>query len=369
MEYPNIINISDVLPAIDGKDYIIVADKSDYTVIDYVYQDDDSFATPMERECRGLIFDKDGKLVRRSFHKFYNFGERQTDFSTIADEIDHLLFLEKLDGSMVTPFIAQGVMRLATRMGITQQAMAAETFIADKPLYTEMMRYCLDRGVTPIFEWLDAKNPIVVTYAGDDLVLLAMRDIETGVYIDREEVMRIANTYGIPIARAYKSKEVEALVREIEETEGEEGMVAYGPRGLIKIKSQWYLRLHRVKDTTRKPRNLIKAILTGDIEDILPIMDEPSLEYVTSFRAHLNASMGILQRDIIAGYESYQIAHEADRKDFALNSNLPPYIKRAVFSMIDGSTSFECVLDLVNKGITTDTNFETFNEYILKMEV
>ena len=368
MEYPIINNISDVLPSIEGKDYIIVVEKDGYTAIDYVYTDNDSFSTPIERECRGLLFNTEGTLIRRAFHKFYNFGERQEVFSTIADDIDQLLFLEKLDGSMVTPFLVYGNLRLATRMGITQQAMAAETFIADKPLYTEMMRYCLDRGVTPIFEWLDANNPIVVTYEGDDLVLLAMRDMVTGAYIDRDEVMRIANTYGIPIARAYKSKEVEALVKEIEDTEGEEGMVAYGPKGLIKIKSQWYLRLHRIKDVTRKPRNLIKAILTGDIDDILPIMDLPSQEYVTSFRAHLNASMGILQRDIIAGFESYQIAHEYDRKDFAINSKLPPYIKRAVFSMIDGSTSLECMLDLVNKGIRTDTTFETFND-ILKLEV
>jgi len=76
-EFPLIRNISDVLPAIEGRDEFIVAEKEGYTVINYNVMMADTFPditvedyiihsstealesyyAATRRECRGIIFD------------------------------------------------------------------------------------------------------------------------------------------------------------------------------------------------------------------------------------------------------------------------------------------------------------------------
>ena len=75
-----IINhIDDVWPFVEHKDEIILIDKGSYTVLDYVYQDENTFDVPQAMECRGIKFNADGTVLARPFAKFFNYGERGTD--------------------------------------------------------------------------------------------------------------------------------------------------------------------------------------------------------------------------------------------------------------------------------------------------
>ena len=81
--FPIIDHMDDVLPHIEGFDEIIVAECEDYKVINYVVAMPKTFVMDgpgdlggaIRRECRGLIFNADGKLISRPYHKFKNFGE------------------------------------------------------------------------------------------------------------------------------------------------------------------------------------------------------------------------------------------------------------------------------------------------------
>lgn len=105
-EFPHLSHIDEVRAVIDDVEGFIVAEREWGTVINYVQMGNQTFPEvnsredAIRRECRGLIFALNGKLVSRPFHKFFNAGERT---ETLLENIDlsqpHVI-LEKLDGCL-----------------------------------------------------------------------------------------------------------------------------------------------------------------------------------------------------------------------------------------------------------------------------
>lgn len=58
---------------------LIVKEKDDYTLLKYNQLESD-FSNEIVRECRGIILNKDNKIVCYPFHKFFNYGEQYADF-------------------------------------------------------------------------------------------------------------------------------------------------------------------------------------------------------------------------------------------------------------------------------------------------
>ena len=74
-EFPVIKNLDDIKEILK-KDEFKVIQKDGYQVLSYMFQDSNTFETPLEAEARGLIFDMEGNVIARRFHKFFNVGER-----------------------------------------------------------------------------------------------------------------------------------------------------------------------------------------------------------------------------------------------------------------------------------------------------
>lgn len=190
-KFPEIRTINDVLPHIEGHDEFIVADKGDYTVINYAVSMIDTFdmsgpddlGGAIRRECRGLIFDKEGKLISRPFHKFFNVNERPETQSNMIDISKPHMIMEKMDGSMIRPVPINGEIRFGTKMGITEVAMQVEEFVAKNTKYKDFAKWCVENGLTPLFEWTSPNNQIVLPYENDQLTLLAVRHNITGEYL------------------------------------------------------------------------------------------------------------------------------------------------------------------------------------------
>lgn len=90
-------------------------DRGDYVIFNYLLAGGEHFfPTPntddaqtnreytILRECRGLTFAKDGKLLDRKYHKFFNINERKETKLHAIDFSQFHQVLEKLDGSMIT---------------------------------------------------------------------------------------------------------------------------------------------------------------------------------------------------------------------------------------------------------------------------
>jgi RNA ligase len=211
--FPEIRTINDVLPHIEGREEFIVAEREGYTVINYVVAMTNTFdmtgpddiGGAMRRECRGLIFDADGNLMSRPFHKFFNVNERAETQTHEIDMSQPHVIMEKMDGSMIRPILVDGYLRLATKMGVTNVAMDAEAWLAGQdPSMKEWLRFYIDNGYTPIFEWVSPFNQIVIAYEEADLVLLAIRNNVTGEYLDLvEELTEIRCPFNV--VRSYGS--------------------------------------------------------------------------------------------------------------------------------------------------------------------
>lgn len=214
-EFPIIKTIADVLPAIEGRDEFIVAERESFKVVNYNVGFEDTFTIDendlmenhgtmipkgiMRRECRGLIFYPDGKIMSRPFHKFFNVGERkETQLQNIDMSRPHVI-MEKMDGSMIRPMIVNGVFRLGTKMGVTDTSVAAEQIMTKGQ--QDWMEIMMKQYVTPLFEFVSPENRIVIKYDNAELVLLAMRENITGEYLDVEplrgnDFFNVVPTYG-----------------------------------------------------------------------------------------------------------------------------------------------------------------------------
>ena len=193
-QFPVIKNISQVLPLIaERKEFIVAERDGDVTIVNYVVMTGDTFppvvteADAILRELRGMIFKTStGEVLARRYHKFFNCGERdETQIGEIDFTQPHVI-LEKLDGSMITPFMTTDGIRWGTKMGATDVAIPVEKFVAARPQYVEFAKFCIEQGWTPIFEWTSRQQTIVIDYPEDNLILTAVRNNVTGEYLPYE---------------------------------------------------------------------------------------------------------------------------------------------------------------------------------------
>ena len=191
-KFPLIHTIDDVLPHIKDREEFIVAERDWGTVCNYMVAMPDTFRMDgpddiggaIRRECRGLLFDKDGRIASRRLHKFHNVGELDETQPHAIDFTKKHRILEKLDGSMISAIMHDGYIRWCTKMGITEVSMQAEEFVARNPKYNDFARWCIENDLTAIYEWCSRKQRIVIDYPEDSLTLLAVRHNITGEYMD-----------------------------------------------------------------------------------------------------------------------------------------------------------------------------------------
>ena len=304
-KFPVINHISDVLWAIEGSEDFIVAKKNGYTVINYVAMTSDTFRPlnseesfgeerlkrQLRRECRGLIFDNDtGIIIRRPFHKFFNLYENVDTLPVNLDFSDGYLVAEKLDGSMIAPFItSDGVLRWGTKMGETDVSRDMETWINanwSKRAF-DRVQYFIELGWTPIFEWTSPRNQIVVPYEKSELTLTAVRDMVVGEYYSLWRTYEILNSVkDFPIVNSpLSSVDIDDLVLEAKGEVDREGYVIYiDDVPTVKIKNDWYLAIHKAKDNILYERHVINLILDEKIDDVIPFLPPQDKERVEKYR-------------------------------------------------------------------------------------
>lgn len=186
--FPVINTIDDVLPAIEGRPEFIVAERDFGKVINYMVAMPDTFKMEgpddvmgaIRRECRGLIFDRQGRIMSRPFHKFFNVNEKEETQAHALDLSRPHIVMDKLDGSMIRPVVQNGMVRLATKMGVTDIAIEAEQLL--QPDQYDWLEDMMFDGFTPIFEYIAPTNKIVIEYAQAKLILTAIRSNITGEY-------------------------------------------------------------------------------------------------------------------------------------------------------------------------------------------
>jgi len=390
--FPKIERIEDVLPAIKGRDEFIVAERDGFTVINYNVGFEDTFtideddlmanygrAIPkgvMRRECRGIIFYPDGRIMSRPFHKFFNVGEREeTQLHSIDMSQPHTI-MEKMDGSMIRPMIVNGKLRLGTKMGITDTSIAAEQALeANTGEQFEDVLDFLDGlvrdHVTPLFEFIAPDNRIVIRYDEPELVLLGLRSNFDGGYMAYEgkkgkrlaELFRPAPEYGTV------DGSFEEYIERQRDKEGREGdIIRFGNGHMLKIKNDWYVRIHKVKDKIRTDRHVLALLLNNDLDDVYPHLDKDDFDRVKQYerdfhtaykktleKAERNASILVE----MAGGDKKRLAVDVI-PDSELNKNWHHF----VFGYADGKDMNDMLMARVHKGLGNTVKYNELAEFL-----
>jgi T4 RnlA family RNA ligase len=386
-QFPFINDISDVLPAIAGRDEFVVAEKEGYTVINYnvmmadtfpqIYGDGYNQAHGVDydheakicRECRGIIFDSvTGEILRRPFHKFFNVNEREETQDHRIDLSEPHAILEKLDGSMIAPFMVNGEIIWGTKMGATDVAKPVEEFVKNNPVYADFALGLLTDLHTPIFEWCSRKQRIVLDYKEDQLILTGIRNIESGEYWTYTEMREYAELFGIPVVRAFEPQtDMKAFldyVRDLEDLEG--FIVRFDDGHMLKLKCHWYLQIHKAKEAILQDRNIVELILEEHLDDVKAHLPAEDRDRLTQFENEINHDIG--DRVYMIHNDLTWLKEEGiDRKTFALEhaSNYDQFTRAIMFKnfdVVDSTKLWADVCNTIRNNLTKTVKYEAIRD-------
>lgn len=381
-DFPVIAHIDDVIPHIKDSEEFSVVNKELFTVIDYNFAFGETFGEPdddklslqnkIKRECRGLIFDKSGNLIRRPLHKFFNVEEKnETRVVNVNFDRTHYL-LDKLDGSMIAAFLVDGQIYWGTRMGSLEFHQNVQKFVKESDVkYERFVENLIAHGATPIFEWVGPQNRIVLGYEKEDLILTAVRSMKTGIYMPYSTMASLAEMREIPYVKAYEvdfdnlGKVVEYM-RILDDKEG--SVISFNDGHKLKIKSEWYCQLHKVKSYFEYEKDVALLLLDGGIDDLIPLLTNEQKARLDTFEHWLTY---YIDRDVaqICAWTDSIVLNNMQRKDFALHSEgHAPTVRSTIFhewnnlNVLSHQDIVKCVHSGYKDATTSHKKFREFKE-------
>lgn len=364
--FPKIVRLQDVEQYID--DSFRVTEQSSVTFINYNLSNQDTFppvvtyGDAVRREFRGIAFDTEGGfIVSRPFHKFFNLDERpdeQPDWSVGYTS------MEKLDGSMIRPIrYPSGSIRWCTKAGITGVAQQAEVFVARNPRYERFAKQMLDRGLTPIFEYVGPDNKIVLNYEEENLVLLAIRNMVTGHYVNLDQPVVNYLALDIPVVKEASLRSVS----EVKDAVDEEGIViSFFDGHKVKVKSEWYVTRHKGKELLSNERKVVQMVLDETLDDMLPFVSQDQADELRKFADELDEVLLVVSNNL-SNVRKVILSNYESRKDFALSplcSRMVPWEKAGVFKAWDDKDfyDYDYIVDTLRKNLSTRDKYSRIKE-------
>lgn len=385
-EFPVIKHIDQVLAAIEDRPEFVVAKKDGYTVINYNLIMADTFPSvlngwchtdcsckscadmkiaSLRRECRGIIFDSNtGSVVRRPFHKFFNVNELPETHQNQINLSEPHHILEKLDGSMIAPFYANGQLIFGTKMGATDVAKPVEDYVNYNSQYIDFARQCIESfNQTPIFEWCSRKQKIVLDYPEDRLILTGVRNMVTGEYISYHAMHSRASWYNIPVVNVFDPQEdMKRFIEYVKKQEGVEGFVPRFYNGhMVKLKCDWYVQIHKAKEKILWDRHIVEMILDNRLDDVKAHLLEDERQRLSDYEEAITNHINLLSNTLFSMMVEIENSG-IDRKTFAIEkANSTGLFKSLIFKMWDGynlNMCYDLVVDMIRSHLGSNTKYD-----------
>lgn len=327
--------VEPILEAIKDNEFFVVnldVERGFGTVI-YTYKTNETFLPitddlePAERErrlliqeCRGLKFDiETGKILSRPYHKFKNLNE---DSTVQVDKIDWTVpnhALEKVDGSMIHPVVVNDVLYWCTKAGYTEISPLVEKFAPEGSDIHNFAFYCQKVNLTPIFEYCSLENRVVLDYVKPRMILTAIRDNETGRYFNYDNLWRFAINHKLAdvVKVTHKFENINDFVETLRNEEDIEGVVIRFENGLmVKIKTDWYCRIHKAIENCIFEKDVIEMILNDTIDDVKAVLKGELRETIEKFEKEIHTNIVSKAKQIVDFVEKYKATHPFDAKKF-----------------------------------------------------
>jgi hypothetical protein len=132
---------------------------------------------------------------------------------------------------------------------------------------------------------------------------------------------------------------------------------------MIKIKGEWYVRIHKTKDNLTFEKNVVDLLINEKMDDAKAFMMDEDRARVDAFETEF--WIGI--NEVVNTYERYfqtVLASGLDRKAYAQNwmptiRDNDPYAPVFVFARFDGRDPRELILSQIRKNTGTQTRIDS----------
>jgi T4 RnlA family RNA ligase len=287
---------------------------------------------PIVMECRALVLHRDTLAVaRRAFDRFFNYNECPEFYNDF--DIGRAKVFEKEDGSLIPMWFdfVKGTWEVGTRSmifaegdhimgGTFREKIFAAFGIESEEEFQEKM-FDLETQYTYIFEYVGPSNRIVRRYEKDEMVLLAIRDKETGNYLSHFEVVGTAyylqNSQGLNVrpVKIYNMGSFHEIIAAIKELPAlEEGYVCFDPVSgkRVKLKNPSYVAIHQMRGEGQlSMKRVYSLVLENDHEEYLAYYPEDRVHFEP-----VVAAVKELEKKLHDEWE--EVKDIVDQKDFAL---------------------------------------------------
>ncbi|MEU6261840.1 RNA ligase [Saccharopolyspora shandongensis] len=302
------------------------------------------------RACRGLIVDRDDRLVARPWAKFFNHNQSEAGALDLDAPVE---VTDKLDGSLGIVFRdAAGELRVATRGSFeSEQALhATDVLRARYPDTT------LTAGVTPLIEIVFPANRIVVDYGStDDLVLLGGVEIATGRYLGPDDAAAICGWTGPTTEVFGYTTLADALTAK--PRPGMEGLCVrfLDEDRVVKIKQGDYIALHRIVTGLSEKSVWEHAMAGRSLDALLESLPDELHSWTRDVWADLWGEVGRIHAEAERFHTGTlkNLGPDWTRKDYAtaVQSAMSPttaHLRPYLFMLLDGRDPKLAVLKSLN---------------------
>jgi RNA ligase len=365
MKFPYIEHLDQVRDAIGTREEFNIMDKGGYIVANYAIKFDDSFPSLFDdvseqeinrrsilREIRGITFDTKGNIIRRPFQKYFNYGEKPEEVKFFDINKDHVVF-EKLDGSMISPFLIGDVLHYGTKAGITDVSKLAEKFVANKKNYYDFSMEMISNEFTPMFEFVSRKQRIVIDYPEDNLILTGIRHMKTGEYFTIDQMIDIGNKFNIPVVKTHGNiKDITQFIEHTKAITGMEGYVVRFDGHMFKIKGDEYCDIHHTVSYFESEKNTVLMVLEDKVDDMIPSLPDYKAEKLKEFNDKIH----------------HYIIHKLREIEEFCQSNIGKVSAKDFFQMVQKDSNFSKFYMSAFRAMEQGTyDFETFyKNYLLQ---
>ena len=319
-----------LMALVDGDEAFFYVDQvlsgHTYRIFNYRLASYTQWLNPGALECRGVTFliddnEKALALVSWPFEKFFNLHENPF---TMDLELNVVEIQEKMDGSLISTLYCVGESKVWLKSKgslFSDQATAARKLL-ESPEYEDLAKFVDDvvmmYDATVIMEYMAPDNRIVVAYDKPTLTVLAVRDNQTGEYLPLSRVTGDKVTRFFVKDIVNEVDDADAFVKSIPDMQSHEGyVIRLDTNQRVKIKTEWYLKLHHIKDSINSQRRLFEAVVYDTVDDIkASFYDDPAALQII---ADMEAKVEPIYNHMVDSVERfYERNKDLERKEYAV---------------------------------------------------
>jgi hypothetical protein len=248
---------------------------------------------------RSSIWNEQGELVSASFPKFVNWGENPITFP-VPDSLENCVVTEKLDGSLLIVSKYKGEIIFRTRGTFDAfklpNGLELAYFFSKYPWIEKILKNSEETiSKSYLFEWVSPTNKIILNYGSEpDWYLIGVVEHFNYSLATQADLDLLAKIFNCKRPNKFTFIGKNSLLDEVSLWKGKEGVCVYSnnDQTIHKVKSTWYLTLHRLKSEINNMTKLLDVYLSkdkptyGDFKRFL--IDSFDYELFTQIEADVN---------------------------------------------------------------------------------